>query len=455
MKTVIVGCTHAGTAAVQELIARDPLAEVTIFERRNDVTFLSCGIYLYLEGVVDSLKKVFYATAKDLEALGPNVHVYLQHDVVRIDPSEKLIEVQAITTGRMRSERYDKIIITTGSYPVVPPIKGVNTPKVSLCKNYDDALAIEQNTLDAHKIAVVGGGYIGTEISEALSRRGFEVMLINGRSQLLGHYVDSDLAGIIREDLVDNGIEVCDNEVCESFEAVDDKVFITTNKGEHTADMAIVCVGFSPMTELVRGLVDMTPENAIKVNDYMQTSDPDIFAAGDSAAVHYNPTNRHVYAPLATNAIRMGKIAGANVAEYGSVKYMGTQATSALSLFGKTLASTGLTASKAAKFFPNSAAVTLKTNYRPDFMPTNEELNMVLVYNQDNRQILGAQFYSRFDVSMCANLISTMIQNKNTIDDLAYVDMLFNPNYDNPWNYLNLLGQAAVNQEKPKRHRLF
>lgn len=455
MKTVIIGCTHAGTAAVQELIAHDPLAEVEVFERRNDIAFLSCGIYLYLEGVVDSLKKVFYATAADLEALGPNVHVHLQHDVVRIDTEDKLVEVQDLQTSQMRSLRYDKIIMTTGSYPVVPPIKGVNTPRVSLCKNYDDAMAIEANTMDARRIAVVGGGYIGTEISEALSRRGYEVVLINGRKQLLGHYVDETIAGMIRSDLVANGVEVHDNEIVESFEDGGEEVYISTNKGELTADMAIVCVGFSPTTELVRGLIDLTPENAIKVNDYMQTSNPDIFAAGDSAAVHYNPTHKNVYAPLATNAVRMGKIAGANVTEYGSVKYMGTQATSALSLFGKTLASTGLTAAKAAASFPNSAKVVLQQNYRPDFMPTNEMLNMVLVYNQDDRKILGAQFYSRHDVSMCANLISTMIQNNNTIDDLAYVDMLFNPNYDQPWNYLNLLGQAAVNQEKSRRHRLF
>ncbi|KRM55629.1 FAD-dependent oxidoreductase [Lacticaseibacillus sharpeae] len=455
MKTVIIGCTHAGTAAVQELVARDPLAEVAVFERRNDISFLSCGIYLYLEGVVDSLQKVFYATAADLEALGPNVHVYLQHDVVRIDTEEKVVEVQDLVGGQMRSEPYDRIIMTTGSYPVVPPIQGVNTPRVFLCKNYDDAMAIEKAALNARKIAVVGGGYIGTEISEALSRRGFEVVLINGRKQLLGHYVDPELAGLIHDDLVANGVELHDNEIVEGFEEGDGGVYITTNQGELQADMAIVCVGFSPMTELVQGLVDLTDQNAIMVNDYMQTSNPDIFAAGDSAAVHYNPTNRHVYAPLATNAVRMGKIAGANVAEYGSVKYMGTQATSALALFGKTLASTGLTAAKAAVSFPHAASVRLTQNYRPDFMPTNEQLNMVLVYNRDNRKILGAQFYSRKDVSMCANLISTMIQNGNTIDDLAYVDMLFNPNYDQPWNYLNLLGQAAVNQEKSSRHRLF
>ncbi len=448
MKTVIIGCTHAGTAAVQEIIARDPLAEVDVYERRNDIAFLSCGIYLYLEGVIDALQKVFYATATDLEALGPNVHVHLQHDVTAIDAENKTLAVTDMRDGVARQVAYDKLVVTTGSRPRVPAIAGIESPRVMLCKNYDDAMQIEKLTYNASRIAVIGGGYIGTEISEALTRRGYEVQLINGRHQLLGHYVDEDMANQVQEDLVQNGVEVYPAAVCERFEPAADSVYVITSEERIHVDMAIVCVGFTPVTELVRGIVDLTPQGAIKVDEHMQTSHPDIFAAGDSAAVHFNPTEQEVYAPLATNAVRMGKIAGANIVTPDAVRYMGTQATSALAIFGKTLASTGLTAAKAKTTFTNVGRAVLTLNYRPDFMPTNAEMTLSLVYNRDDRKILGAQFYSRHDVSMCANLISTMIQNNNTIDDLAYVDMLFNPNYDQPWHYLNLLGQAAVNQEK-------
>ncbi|WP_155287360.1 FAD-dependent oxidoreductase [Lacticaseibacillus zhaodongensis] len=447
MKTIVIGCTHAGTAAVQEIMARDPQAEVTVFERRNDISFLSCGIYLYLEGVVDSLRKVFYATAQDLEKLGPNVHVKMQSDVVAIRTELKVVEVQDLTTGQMYTEPYDKIIMTTGSYPIVPTIKGVNTHGVYLCKTYDDALNIKRASFDASTIAIVGGGYIGTELSEALSRRGYKTTLINGRPHILGHYVDEDIATKIRDDLVANGVDVHDNEAVERFEPEGDGVYIHTTRGELHADLAICCVGFSPMTELVAGIVDLTKQKAIKVNNYMQTSNPDIFAAGDSAAVHFNPTNSHVYAPLATNAVRMGKIAGANVVDYGSVSYMGTQSTSALKLFGKTMATSGLTYEKAHKYFPDEADyVHLTDNYRPEFMPTTAQVYMTLVFNRKTRAIMGAQFYSEYDVSMSANLISVMIQNKNTVDELAYVDMLFNPSFDRPWNYMNLLGHAAVNK---------
>ena len=448
MKTIVIGCTHAGTAAVQEILARDPQAEVLGYERRNDFSFLSCGSYVYLEGDVDQLSKVFYATAQDLENLGPNVHVNMRTDVVAIHPDLKVIEVQDLVTGEMMSESYDKIIMTTGSYPVVPSIKGINTPGVYLCKTYDDAMSIKEASFDAKTIAIVGGGYIGTELAEALSRRGFKTSMVSGRRHLLGHYVDTDIATKIHDDLLASGVDVHDNERVLKFEPEDDGgVYIRTTRGELHADMAICCVGFSPTTELLRGMVDMTDKQAIKVNDYMQTSDPDIFAAGDSAAVHFNPLGKDVYAPLATNAVRMGKIAGANIVKYGSVKYMGTQSTSALNIFGKTMATTGLTLEKAQGYIPTAKSVHLVDNYRPEFMPSNAEIAMTLVYDSSNRRILGAQFYSKMDVSMCANLLSVMIQNQNTIDDLAYVDMLFNPSYDRPWNYLNLLGHAAVNQE--------
>lgn len=199
------------------------------------------------------------------------------------------------------------------------------------------------------------------------------------------------------------------------------------------------------MTELLIGQVDMNPDGSIHVNDYMQTSNSDIFAAGDAVAVHFNPTGKDAYAPLATNAVRQGMMVGANLFK-PTIKYMGTQATSALKLYDHNLGVTGLTLAHAKRNHLSAASVTMTDDFRPPFMPDTVKITMVLVYDTDDRRILGAQFYSQYDIVNAANLISVMIQNRNTIDQLAYVDMLFNPNYDKPWHYLNLLGQLAVTQ---------
>ncbi|ARY90383.1 MULTISPECIES: FAD-dependent oxidoreductase [Lacticaseibacillus] len=445
MKVVVVGCTHAGTAAVRELLTRHPETEVDVFERREDISFLSCGIALYLEGTVGRLEDMFYATPASLEALGPKVHVHLKHDVLSIDAVDHQVVAEDLATGQQQHYQYDKLIMTTGSYPVIPPISGVSIPRVLMCKSYDDARKIKESAKDADKIAIVGGGYIGVELAEAYSRNHKQVILINGVSPLLSHYVDLPLSKEIASVLTKRGVELKTNTIARHFDSDEKHVFIQTDQGEIQADLAVVCVGFRPMTELLVGQVEMNPDGAIHVNDYMQTSNPDIYAAGDAVAVHFNPTGKDAYAPLATNAVRQGKMAGANI--FGqNIKYMGTQATSALKLYDHSLAVTGLTLAHAKRNHLPAVSVTMTDDFRPPFMPHTVKITMVLVYDTRDRRILGAQFYSQYDIANAANLISVMIQNRNTIDQLAYVDMLFNPNYDKPWHYLNLLGQLAVMQ---------
>jgi NADPH-dependent 2,4-dienoyl-CoA reductase/sulfur reductase-like enzyme len=187
----------------------------------------------------------------------------------------------------------------------------------------------------------------------------------------------------------------------------------------------------------------MNRDGSIKTNDYMQTSNPDIFGAGDAVAVHYNPTHKDAYIPLATNAVRQGTLVGINIFE-PTVKYMGTQSSSGLKLYDQTLVSSGMTLEHALSEGFDADSVTIEDNYRPEFMPSTTPVLMTLVWDKKTRKILGAQLMSRHDVSQSANLISVCIQNENTIDFLAFVDMLFQPQFDRPFNYLNLLGQAAV-----------
>jgi len=190
----------------------------------------------------------------------------------------------------------------------------------------------------------------------------------------------------------------------------------------------------------------MDRHGAIIINDYVQTSNPDIFACGDASVVNFNPTGKPAYTPLATNAVRQGMLAGINV--FGNIqRYMGTQATSAMNIFGHTLASTGLTIDHAKEAGMDADQVTFEGTWRPTYMPTTDDLTINLVYNRQNRRILGAQLFSEHEVAQSANAISIAIQNRNTIDDLAFVDMLFNPNFDDPFNYLNLVAQQAVEKE--------
>lgn len=441
MKVIVIGCTHAGTAAVNQILASNPDTEVTIYERNDNVSFLSCGIALYLGGQVADPQGLFYSSPEQLAELGATVH--MQHDVTDVDTENHEITVTDLKTGASKTDHYDKLVVTTGSWPVIPPIDGIDSPNVYLCKNWTHAQNLWEAAKPAKRVIVIGGGYIGTELVEAYQKQGKEVTLIDGLPRILNKYLDKEFTDRVEQNFVDHGIKMALNQMVQGFSDDGKEVTVKTNKGSYTADMAILCVGFRPNTGLLKGKVDMNANGSIKTNDYMQTSDPDIYGAGDSVAVHYNPTQKDAYIPLATNAVRQGTLVGLNIFK-PTRKYMGTQSTSGLMLFGQTIVSSGMTLEHAQAEKVPAAAVTFEDNYRPEFMPTTKPVLMQLVYNPETREILGAQFMSEHDVSQSANVISVMIQNHNTIDDLGFVDMFFQPIYDRPFNYLNLLGQAAI-----------
>ncbi|USS84989.1 FAD-dependent oxidoreductase [Fructilactobacillus myrtifloralis] len=446
MKVVVVGCTHAGTFAIKQTLATHPNAEVTVFEKNDNISFLSCGIALYLGKEIknNDPKGLFYSSPEELENLGADVQ--MKHEVTEIDPDQKVVTVKDLVTGEVSETAYDKLIMTTGSLPVVPPIDGIQSDKVYLCKNWNDAKKLFDEAPKAKSITIIGSGYIGAELAEAYSKQGYQVNLIDGATRVLYKYFDAKFTDILAADYEKHGVNLVLGSKVTSFVEEQDGITVTTAKGERVhSDIAILCIGFRPNTGLLKGKVEMMDNGAIITDEYMHASNRDIFAAGDSAAVHYNPTGQNAYIPLATNAVRQGLLVGENLTE-DKVKYMGTQSSSGLKLYDRTYVSTGLTMAAAKAQGIKARQVLVEDNYRPEFMLTTESVLMSLVYDPDSRRILGGSLTSMYDVSQSANVLSVAIQNRNTIDDLAMVDMLFQPQFDRPFNYLNILGQAAQAQ---------
>ncbi len=446
MKVVVVGCTHAGTAAVKTILSENNDVDVTVYERNDNVSFLSCGIALYVGGVVEDAQSLFYSNPEELESLGANVN--MEHDVKNIDTDNKTLTVENLKTGETFEESYDKLVMTTGSWPIIPPIKGIESKNVVLCKNYNQAKELIERKTDKQKITVVGGGYIGIELVEAFANDGKDVTLIDGLDRILNKYLDNEFTDILETELKDRGIKIQLNEMVQGFVDSEsgDTTTVVTSEGEYESELVILCVGFRPSTELLKGKVDMIGNGAIIVDDYMRTSIPDVYAAGDNCAVHYNPNGGHAYIPLATNAVRMGFLVGKNIKDT-KMKYRGTQSTSGLHLFGFNIGSTGVTAASSGAFGLETKSVLFEDYYRPEFMPTNEKLLMKLVYEKETLRIVGGQVMSKYDITQSANTLSLAIQGRMTIEDLALVDFFFQPHFDRPWNYLNLLAQKALEQE--------
>lgn len=447
MKVVVIGCTHAGTSAVKTILKENPGTEVIVFERNDNISFLSCGIALYVGGVVKDAAGLFYSNPRELEQMGATIK--MRHNVKSIDTDAKKVVAENLETGEELVVSYDKLVNTTGSWPIIPPIPGIDSKNILLCKNYEQANEIIRRADAAKQVVIVGGGYIGIELVEAFSESGKKVTLIDGLDRILNKYLDKEFTDVLEQELVERGITLALDQTVSRFDADENGSVraVITAKGEYPADLVILCVGFRPNNELLKGKVDMLPNGAIVVDEYMRTSNPDIFAAGDSCAVHYNPNGGQAYIPLATNAVRMGMLIGKNIVE-PKVRYRGTQSTSGLHLFGYNIGSTGVTVGSASSFGLNVRSVIVKDNYRPEFMPTTEEVMMQLVYEVGTNRIVGGQVMSKYDITQSANTLSLAIQNKMTIEDLAFVDFFFQPHFNRPWNYLNLLAQAALEQER-------
>lgn len=443
MKVVVVGCTHAGTAAVKNILANQPEAEVTVYERNDNVSFLSCGIALYVGGVVKDPAGLFYSNPEELASLGAKVN--MEHEVQSIDVDNKNVVAKDLKTGEVETVSYDKLVMTTGSWPIIPPIPGIDSENILLCKNYNQANVIIEKAKDAKKVVVVGGGYIGIELVEAFVESGKEVTLIDGLDRILNKYLDKTFTDVLEKELVDRGVQLALGENVKEFKADEAGVVkkVITPSQEFDADMVIMCVGFRPNTTLLEGKVDMLPNGALIVDDYMHTSNPDILAAGDSAVVHYNPSGTNNYIPLATNAVRQGMLVGYNLTE-NKLAYRGTQGTSGLYLFGWKIGSTGVTMESGKLNGLDVEATYFEDNYRPEFMPTTENVMMELVYEKGTNRIVGGQLMSKYDITQSANTLSLAVQNKMTVEDLAISDFFFQPHFDRPWNYLNLLAQAAL-----------
>jgi NADPH-dependent 2,4-dienoyl-CoA reductase/sulfur reductase-like enzyme len=441
VKVLVVGCTHAGTAAIVNTAKLYPDAEITVYERNNNISFLSCGIALYVGGVVKDPQGLFYSSPEKLAELG--VKTKMNHDVLSIDVDNKKVIVKDMNSNEEFEDTFDKLIVTTGSWPIVPKIEGIDLENIILSKNYTHSNTIIQKAKTAKNITVVGAGYIGVELAEAFQSNGKNVTLIDSQERILSKYLDKEFTDISEEAFRDHSVKLVLGETVKKFAGIDGKVTkVITNKDEYITDLVILCIGFRPNTELLKGKIDMLSNGAIIVNEYMETSRKDIFAAGDSCAVKFNPTGKNEYIPLATNAVRMGTLVARNL-NGPTIKYMGTQGTSGIKIYEYNIASTGLTEDSAKESGADVLSVTSKDNYRPEFMPTFEQFILKVVYDKNTRAILGAQIISKADLTQSINTISVCIQSKMTIDELGFVDFFFQPHFNKPWNFLNLPGLNA------------
>ena len=443
MKIVVIGCTHAGTAAVVNMKALYKDSEITVYERNNNVSFLSCGIALSVGGVVEDPQALFYNSPAGLAKLG--VTTKMEHNVLDIDFDQKRVKVQNLQTQEVLEDTYDKLVLTMGSWPIIPPIEGIEQENILLCKNFDHAQEIIQKAKEVQNVTVIGAGYIGVELAEAFEMQGKKVTLIDAEDRIMSKYLDDEFTDPAENAFISHGVKLALKEKVVKFEGEGGRVNkVITDASSYEADLVVLCIGFRPNTDLVKDKLDTLPNGAIIIDKYMRTSQEDVFAAGDCCVVRFNPAGDYRYIPLATNAVRMGTLVAKNLVA-PTLRYMGTQSTSGIKIYEYNIASTGMT-EEVAKSTTNMTieSVVLTDNYRPEFMPTYERVTLKLVYDKDSRYVLGGQILSVQDLTQFMNTLSVVIQNNMTIEELAMTDFFFQPHFNKPWSLLNTAALKAL-----------
>lgn len=442
MKVAVIGGTHAGVFSAKQIVAEVPGAEVHVFEKNDTVSYLSCGTALWIGDNVSSPDRMFYESPESMKERG--IHMHMNTEVTGVDLQAKSLEIKSLADDSTRQDTFDKIVITTGSKALVPPIPGIDSEKIYMSKSWNDAKRLKERTADIKSAIVIGAGYIGAELAEQLSINDKDVTMIDAAERVLANNVSPKLSGIVAQKYEDHGVKLVMNEKVVGFEDTADGIIVKTDAGSYEAELAILGIGFRPNTDLVADQLDTMDNGAIKTNEYMQTSVEDVYAAGDSTAVFYNPTQAYDYIPLATNAVRQGMLVGRNI-EKPTIAYQGTQASSAVELYETAIGTTGITSVEGATAKGIDAdSISIEEDYRPDFMLSTTEVVASLVWEKGTRRIIGAEFLSAHDVTQAANVISLAIENKMTIDQLAMSDFFFQPNFSQPINYISSVAMAAV-----------
>ncbi|ETD04697.1 NADH oxidase [Lactococcus garvieae TRF1] len=444
MKIVIIGTNHAGIAAANTLLDNYPGHEITMIDRNSNMSYLGCGTALWVGRQIGQPNELFYARPDDFEAKGAKV--LTETEVSSIDFEQK--KVYATTkAGEEHVEDYDKLILAMGSRPIIPKITGNELEGIHFLKLFQEGQAVDEEFAkeEVKRIAVIGAGYIGTEIAEAAKRRGKEVLLFDAETTSLASYYDEDFAKGMDENLANHGVELHFGETAEAFKGTNGRVSqIVTNKGTYDVDMVINCIGFTANSTLVGDKLDTLRNGAVKVDKHQQTSNPDVYAVGDVATIYSNALQDFTYIALASNAVRSGIVAGHNIG--GTVlESAGVQGSNGISIFGYNMTSTGFSVKAAQKFGLEVAYTDFEDKQKAWFLhENNDTVKIRIVYEKSSRRIVGAQMASYGEIiAGNINMFSLAIQDQKTIDELALLDLFFLPHFNSPYNYMTVAALKA------------
>lgn len=426
-RIVVIGGVAAGMSAASQARRRDPRSEVVVLERGPYVSYGACGMPYNL---LDPARRM-----DDLVVLSPErlrsergIDVRTRHEALSIDPARRVVAARDLEADRRYELPYDALVIATGAEAVRPPLPGLDLPGVFLLRELTDGAAMKRFLAERApaRAVIVGAGYIGMEMAEALRGRGLAVTVLEKVDQILPGFV-TPVVEVVQAELARNEVRVETGVAVRGVVLADGALRVETDRGAHPADLVLVSVGVRPRVALARAAgVALGPTGAIAVDDGMRTSVPGVFAAGDCAEARHLVTGLPAYVPLGTTANKQGKVAGANAAG-ADERFGGIVGSAAFKVFELEVGRTGLGPAEAARAGLDAVAAASTHRTRGHGYPGSRSLTTVLLVERGSGRLLGAQQVGGEGVAGRIGVLATALTARMTVDQLEQLDLAYAP----------------------------
>ena len=437
MKIVIIGGNAAGMSAASRIKRKAPENEVIVLEKSGDVSYGACGMPYYVADLNPDIDLMRIRPVEVFREQGVDVRLHSMVD--KVDREHKT--VHGTCEGNEFTESYDKLIVTSGSSAIVPPLPGTELSGIYTLKTLPDAAALKAALSEDKRVVIIGGGYIGLEIAEAcLLRKVKELRLVEAMDHVLTTF-DDEFGDAAAAELKKHGVELCLGEKVTGFTGEDGKLTaVETDKGSYPADVAIMAIGVRPNTAFID--VDKLRNGAIITDTAMRTSDPDVFSAGDCATVWHRILKENVYLPLGTNANKQGRLVG-DSAVGKRVCFDRAIGTSMLRVMDMEFACTGVTEKAAERAGMKYKTKTVKSRSHARYYPDPKELTIKLIYDPDTKVILGAQIMGEKEAALRIDVFACAVDRGMTTEELGFMDLGYAPPFASVWDAIQIAANAS------------
>jgi NADPH-dependent 2,4-dienoyl-CoA reductase/sulfur reductase-like enzyme/rhodanese-related sulfurtransferase len=443
---LIVGGVAGGASAAARARRMHENAKIVIFERDSYVSFANCGLPYYLGGEIGDRDKLLIAKPELLRRRF-NIEVRTRQEVVAIDRGAKTLSVKDLDSGSTGTEPYDKLILAPGADPLVPPIPGVKAEGIFTLRNLEDTDRIAAAMPSARQAVVVGGGYIGLETAEQFRRKGLEVALVEMQPQVMP-FLDAEMVEPLHRQLEYNGVRLELGNAIASIEERDGRAVaaVLADGTRLPADLILLGVGVRPNVQLAEAAgLELGASRGIATDEYMRTSDPDIYAVGDAAEYTFGSTGAKMRIPLAGPANRTGRLAGEHAVTGSSRPAPAAWGTSIVRVFGTTAGISGLSLRAARSAGFEATAVHVIANYHASYYPGAQAMVLKLVFEEGSGKVLGLQACGGDGVDKRLDIVATLSHFGGTVHDLAELDLAYAPPFGSAKDPLHMAAFAAQN----------